>query len=188
MSFSFDTFDPAAAAAQHTDYSQPIPAGTYRCRIALAEHGENNFQNGTQLTVGFEVVEGPHKGRQFRQWFNTSTTEKTDKMIQWVKDDLAFMGDLQMKVLGGRGKPQDFVNKYVMVRVGIRKKKNGDKDNQAYGFESIGNKSVPQMPAMPQATAAVTPSNGAHQPNPWQAGPPMPQAPTVTVRADDVPY
>ena len=186
MSFSFDTFDPAQAASSHTDYSQPIPAGTYNCRISLCEHGENNFQNGTQLTVGFEVVEGPHSGRQFRQWFNTSSTDP-DKQ-DWVADDKAFMGVLFMAVIGGRGKPQDLIGKNVMVRVGIRKKKNGTTDNQAKGFQSIGNKSMPQMPAMPQATATVTPSNGAQQRNPWETTPPMPQAPAVSVRADDVPF
>ena len=184
MSFSFDTFDPAQAASSHTDYSQPIPAGTYNCRISMAEHGPNNFGNGTQLAVGFEIVEGPHAGRQFRQWVNTSSTDP-DKQ-DWVADDKAFMGVLFMAVLGGRGKPQDLLGKNVMVRVGIRKKKNGTTDNQAKGFKSIGNQVAPQMPSMPQATA--TPSNGPQLQQPWMTTPQAPKAPTVTVRADDVPY
>ena len=197
--FSFDTFDPAQAASSHTDYSQPIPAGTYNCRISLAEHGENNFQNGTQLTVGFEIMEGPHSGRQFRQWFRTSSTDP-DKQ-DWVADDKAFMGVLFMAVLGGRGKPQDLLGKNVMVRVGIRKKKNGTTDNQAKGFKSIGNQVAPQMHAThatptpaPQHVAHVTdvahvaPSSGPQLQQPWMTKPQAPNAPAVTVRADDVPF
>jgi len=187
MTFSLDTFDMEAAASKRIDYDQPVPAGSYRCKIVKAEHGSNKAQTGTQLYTQYEICEGPHKGRRLQTWMKTSSQDKSLDMQQWVEDDKAFMATLFKTALGR--KPRQFselLDQFVEVRVGIKKK---DNSNQVRGFAPLGN-AVPAVPSMPQATAPVPPSNGATQAppaQPWLAAPAA-QATVAPVATDDVPF
>mgnify|MGYP003132977378 CR=1 FL=1 len=187
MTFSLDTFDMEAAASSHIDYDQPIPAGTYKCRIAKAEHGSNKAQTGTQLYTQLEVVEGPHKGRRVQTWFKTSTKLTDADTIDWVEKDKNFMGTFFKAALGRRPKQFEELNdQFLKVRVGVKRDGSG---NQVKGFAPLGN-AVPAVPSMPQATAPVPPSNGTTQvapSQPWLT-PPAPKATVANVSTDDVPF
>ena len=187
MSFDLNTFDMEAAASSHIDYDQPIPAGTYTCRIAKAEHGSNKAQTGTQLYTQLEVVEGPHKGRRIQTWFKTSTKLKDADMVEWVEKDKNFMATFFKAALGRRPKQfRDLNEQFLKVRVGVKRDNSG---NQVKGFAPLGN-NVPAVPSTPQAGAPVPPSNGATQTppvQPWHSVP-TPQATVATVATDDVPF
>ena len=198
MTFSLEEFNMEKAKAGFIDYNQPIPADTYNVKVVKAEHDQNKNNDGTQLYVQLEVVEGLHAGRRVSTWFKTSTTLPADhpeyrKMTEWISDDHTKMANFFDVVLGR--KPTRFselLDRKVKARVGINK----NQRNDIKGYARLSNQ-MPQIPQAPQPQAPVQqqaapprPGNGAPQAppsQPWLTTP-APKATVANVTPDDVAF
>lgn len=65
------TFD--ASSISPAEPMEPLPAGRYQAQIVESEMRPTKAGDGQYLWLGFDVLDGPHKGRKFWERLNLST-------------------------------------------------------------------------------------------------------------------
>ncbi|MDI9261229.1 DUF669 domain-containing protein [Alicyclobacillus sendaiensis] len=68
---------------------QPLPDGTYVCRLEKAEVKRNKGNDGLHLALVLTVDEGSHKGRRI---FHNRPINGNEKTLAWLKRDLLAIG------------------------------------------------------------------------------------------------
>ncbi|AEJ44386.1 DUF669 domain-containing protein [Alicyclobacillus acidocaldarius] len=68
---------------------QPLPDGTYVCRLEKAQVKQNKGNDGLHLALVFVVDEGSHKGRRI---FHHRPINNNEKTLAWLKRDLLAIG------------------------------------------------------------------------------------------------
>lgn len=160
MLFQFD----ATTVAPDTGAVAPIPAGVYLAQVVESSVAALKSGNGTGLTVVWQVIEGPSKGRKVWQSFNVKHNSAEAQRI----------GQAQFSALChavGRVRIGDTAELHGVpcrIKVAIRKDDQYGDKNEVKGVESaIGSQPAQATPFPPSAPAAAPQAPAAAPAAPW---------------------
>jgi len=133
----------------------PIPEGKYVAMITDSEMRQTKAMDGEYLSLRFEVLDGPHKGRLI--WTNLNLRNKNPKAVEIATRNLASICR-SVHHLTPLDDSEVLHNKPLKIKVTIREAQNGyDASNEIRGY-------FPATDAPPQV--ASNPASGGVTP-PW---------------------
>jgi hypothetical protein len=130
-----------------------LPKGTYRALVTDAERKATKDGTGTYISVTFDIVEGPHKGRKLWHIFNDGN--KNPQAVAIAKGELKrFVEALD------HTKPIQYENEFfrliadrvLWLEVGVRKnKQSGEERNQIFDFlpDRVASTAAPEVDEIP---------------------------------------
>lgn len=127
-----------------------IPPGWYPAMVEVAEV-RSTQKGGKGVSVQFTILDERHENRKVFKFLNV--VNDNPKAVEIAQRDLAALGDAVGLVRVT--KTEELINKTLDVRLKVRKRDDGDTDNEVTAFAKIGTKSseAPKVPAArpPQA-------------------------------------
>jgi len=153
----------------------PIPAGQYVAMIVASE--EKTSQNSHRfVTLEFEILEGPYKGRKL--WVNLNLYHPNPETVKFARAELA-----SICLAVGVPAPQDSTQLHnVPVTISVRcvnRKDTGELQNRIKGYASRSAPAANPAQAAPYGTAQQGVPYGA-SPAAAQTAPQQPQAVNTT--------
>jgi len=110
----------------------PIPKGTYKTKISLAEIKQNRQQTGNVLKLTFDIIAGDYEGRKIFE--NLNIKHPNADTVKIAYNNINGIG----KAIGLSAvtDTNQLLNKPLMIDVG-QKEEQGKVRNRIYGYESI---------------------------------------------------